>query len=189
MKKERKKIKLEHLYLNEGQLDWLPKNPRQWTQTDIDRTKASLTEDPDFLEDRPVLVVPFDSDFIVFAHNLCTHSAKLLEWKDVPAVIYYPETDDDRLTVKRRAIKDNGSYGSNDYDALANEWDDMPLEDWGLSVWDFSKKKENSSKPTGEMNLGDIDVTYDIQVTCASLEEQIELIKELDNRGYKCKSL
>lgn len=137
MRKESKRLPLKQLELNEGQLGWLPRNPRQWTQTDIDRTKASITEDPDFLEDRPVLVTPSDKEgrFVVFAHNLCTHSAKELAWKDVPAVIYYPESDDDHLTIKRRAIKDNGSYGSNDYDALANEWDDMPLADWGMPSW------------------------------------------------------
>lgn len=137
MRKESKRLPLKQLELNEGQLGWLPRNPRQWTQTDIDRTKASITEDPDFLEDRPVLVTPSDKEgrFVVFAHNLCTHSAKELAWKDIPAVIYYPESDDDHLTIKRRAIKDNGSYGSNDYDILANEWDDMPLADWGMPSW------------------------------------------------------
>ena len=29
-------------------------------------------------------------------------------------------------------IKDNGSFGSWDYDMLANEWDDLPLSDWGV---------------------------------------------------------
>lgn len=43
MKKDPVKvIPLEQLQLNEGQIDWLPRNPRTWTQTDIDRTKRSL---------------------------------------------------------------------------------------------------------------------------------------------------
>lgn len=55
MKKERTEIAVAHLRTNTGQLAWLPSNPRQWTQTDIDRTAASIREDPDFLEDRPLL--------------------------------------------------------------------------------------------------------------------------------------
>ena len=137
MRKQRTTLPLARLQLNEGQLDWLPRNPRQWKKGDIDKTVASLREDPDFLEDRPVLVLPLkgSDDFVVFAHNLCTHSAGKLRWKELPCVVYYPESADDRLTVIRRAIKDNGSYGEWDPDILANEWDDMPLADWGMPSW------------------------------------------------------
>ena len=39
--------------------------------------------------------------------------------------------------MKEIVIKDNGSFGSWDYDTLANEWDG-PLEDWGINIpqWD-----------------------------------------------------
>lgn len=33
MKKTRQNIALNSLEANTGQLDWLPKNPRQWTKT------------------------------------------------------------------------------------------------------------------------------------------------------------
>ena len=138
MKKERKNLPLSILRLNEGQLSWLPANPRTWTQTDIDRTAASIREDPDFLEDRPLLVVPFHAEgyFIVFAGNLRHEGAAQEKLREVPCVVYYPHTEDDFETVKRRAMKDNGSFGSWNYDALANEWSDLPLGDWGVPVWD-----------------------------------------------------
>ena len=189
MRKERTNLELRTIKRNDGQLEWLPRNPRQWTQTDIDNTARSIAEDEDFLEDRPLLVVPNGDEFIVFAGNLRREGAKKQKMKTVPAVVYYPETDEDRLTVKRRAMKDNGSFGAWDYDALANEWDDLPLQDWGVPAWDFQKPKENQEKETGELNMGDLVVSYEIQVTCTSLEEQINLIKELDERGFKCKSL
>ena len=151
MRKERKRLPLSKLELNTGQLGWLPKNPRQWKQLDIDRTKTSITEDPDFLDDRPVLVVPADDagKYVVFAHNLCTHSARELGWKDIPCVIYYPETEEDHYIIKRRTLKDNGSFGSHDYDILADEWDDMPLADWGIDAWEQTEapnKEENTAK-------------------------------------------
>lgn len=31
-------------------------------------------------------------------------------------------------------IKDNSSYGEWDMDALANEWSDLPLEEWGVDI-------------------------------------------------------
>ena len=121
---------------NNGQLSWLPKNPRQWTQTDIDRTVASIEEDTDFLEDRPVLLVPGpkEGQYIAFAGNLRYTAAKKLDLQTVPAVVYHPETDEDFLTVKRRAMKDNGTFGAWDMDELANNWSDLPLPDWGIDV-------------------------------------------------------
>jgi hypothetical protein len=135
MKKQRIKAKIADLILNEGQLDWLPENPRSWTRTDIDRTIESLKRDPDFQEDNPIKVVPFEDKLLVFAGNLRTTGARELKWDSFEAMLYEPETDEDKATIKRRAILDNGSFGSWDYDRLANEWDDLPLEDWGLPAW------------------------------------------------------
>ena len=136
MRKERTNLELRKIKRNDGQLEWLPRNPRQWTQTDIDNTARSIAEDEDFLEDRPLLVTPYGDEFVVFAGNLRREGAKKQKMKTVPAVVYYPETDEDALTVKRRAMKDNGSFGAWDYDALANEWDDLPLQDWGVPAWE-----------------------------------------------------
>ena len=134
-------LKVSSLVQNNGQLGWLPKNPRQWTQTDIDRTAASIREDEDFLEDRPLLVCPgLSGKYVVFGGNLRLTAARSLKLKEVPVVVYCldeggPEQDEIRETIKRRAMKDNGSFGAWDYDALANEWDDLPLADWGVPAW------------------------------------------------------
>lgn len=132
MRKERIKAKVTDLIMNEGQLGWLPTNPRQWTQKDIDLTKASLQNDPDFTEERPVLVVECDGKLLVFAGNLRTTAARALKWEYISAVLYTPENDEDKDTIKRRSILDNGAFGSWDYDMLANEWDDLPLLEWGV---------------------------------------------------------
>ena len=131
-------IALEKLQLNEGQLDWLPKNPRSFTQTDLDRTKRSLDEDADFLQERPLLAVPGpDKTLVVFAGNLRLTAARALGWPGAPVVVYHPEDQIDRETILRRALKDNGSFGSWDTDTLANDWDADPwlLEQWGVPDW------------------------------------------------------
>lgn len=164
-------MKVSQLETNNGQLGWLPKNPRQWTQTDIDRTKASIQEDTDFLEDRPLLVCPgLSGKYVVFGGNLRLTAARSLKLKEVPVVVYCldeggPEQDEIRETIKRRAMKDNGSFGAWDYDALANEWDDLPLQDWGVPSWkeedvdDLTPKEDDNYsrkieapvyEPTGE---------------------------------------
>lgn len=132
------RVAVDRLRINEGQLDWLPKNPRTWTQTDIDRMVRSIEEDPDFAEVRPVLAVPGEGkELIVFAHNLLTRAAQVRGDRDLPVAVFEPETDEDRETIRRLAIKDNGSFGSWDTDLLANEWNADPgqLEGWGVPEW------------------------------------------------------
>ena len=135
------------LQLNEGQLDWMPKNPRQWTQDGVNKAKDSLERDPDFLDDRPLLVVPHDGAFVVYAGNMRLTAARELGVEALPCVSYEPESVEDRDTIKRRAILDNGDFGAWDWDALANEWDDLPLGDWGVPAW---KGAEDDGESVGD---------------------------------------
>ena len=190
MRKERDILKVSQLETNNGQLGWLPKNPRQWTQTDIDRTKASIQEDTDFLEDRPLLVCPgLAGKYVVFGGNLRLTAARSLKLKEVPVVVYCldeggPEQDEIRETIKRRAMKDNGSFGSWDYDALANEWDDLPLQDWGVPAW------EEEKEPAEKKDLSDqIDYEYKLEITCENEAEQEKMYNELKERGFECRIL
>ena len=182
MRKERTNLELRTIKRNDGQLEWLPRNPRQWTQTDIDNTARSIAEDEDFLEDRPLLVTPDGDEYIVFAGNLRREGAKKQKMKTVPAVVYYPETDEDRLTVKRRAMKDNGAYGAWDYDALANEWDDLPLADFGVPVWDTSSdmKLTTEGREGGE-GYGDFVDKFKQKLTtddCYTPPEVYDVVKD-----------
>lgn len=191
MKKERIKAHVSDLVLNEGQISWLPKNPRQWTQTDIDRTKQSLERDSDFHEDRPVLVVRYEDKLLVFGGNLRTTAAKSLRWKTIDAICYTPECEEDKEVIKRRAILDNGSFGEWDVDALANEWDDLPLDDWGV-VADWGEAEENVkaddfgeefSLPSGDKQPFQ-QMTFTLaDMQAAEIKEAIEEVKGLE--AYK----
>lgn len=152
MHKEQKTIALKYIEANTGQLSWLPRNPREWTQSDIDKTAASIREDTDFLEDRPLLLVPYEvrkgkMHYIVFAGNLRREGAMACNLETVPCVIYYATNpDQDFDTIKRRAIKDNGSFGRWDWDELANNWDDHPLTDWGVPSWPQEDQKTDAQR-------------------------------------------
>ena len=148
MRKERCTIKTAKVVQNTGQFERLPRNPRQWTKEDIDKTAKSITEDADFLEDRPVLVIPRGDQYVAFAGNLRLTAAKHVKLPAVPCVVYEPESYEDWDTIKRRAMKDNGSFGAWDFDALANEWDDLPLTDWGVPAWE--KEDEPEAGPSIE---------------------------------------
>lgn len=174
MNKARLNIATSKLVGNSGQLDWLPRNPRTWTLGDVNRTIESITTDPDFLEDRPLLAVPAESGkgerYIVFAGNLRLKACKESNVKTAPVVVYFPETDEDRETVKRRAMLDNGSFGSWDYDALANEWDDLPLVDLGIPAWEPEQDADGfgAGEEGPAATEDDFDETQDeIHVLCA----------------------
>ncbi len=167
MRKERANIPLAAIALNEGQLDWLPKNPRQWTQTDLDRTAASIEEDTDFLEDRPLLVVPDGkAGYVVFAGNLRREGAEKTRLGIVPCVIYTPETDEDHAVVMRRAMKDNGSFGKTDWDEIySSEWAGLPLSDWGVTPTDWKENPKPASEQSPEVTAAP-EEKGDITIIC-----------------------
>lgn len=189
MLKERIKAKVSDLILNEGQLGWLPTNPRQWTQTDIDRTKKSLETDADFQEDKPIMVVRHEDKLLVFAGNLRTTAAKALNWETFDAMLYTPETEEDRATIKRRAILDNGSFGEWDMDMLANEWDDLPLREWGIDMPDWEQKDVQVLEEKEHDDLSaKINALYQICIDCADEQEQEQFYNELKD-NYPCRVL
>ena len=148
------RVAVDRLDLNTGQLGWLPRNPRQWSQRDIDLMRASLAEDPDFPEDRPVLaVLAPDGRLVVFAHNLLVHVVKLDgQVKSVPCVIHEAQDETDQETIRRRALKDNGGFGAWDTDIIADEWDYTPEElvDMGLPDYLFGGAADGSQQPGTE---------------------------------------
>ena len=115
-------IPLTKLLLNKGQISWLPKNPRKWTKSGLERMVASLNEDPDYLEDRPPMVVPYGDKYVVFACNMRVEGEKQRGARsELSCIVYNPVTEEDKEAVKRRATKDNGHFGLWDVDELANE--------------------------------------------------------------------
>lgn len=122
------------LEMNVGQIPELPMNPRQWTRTDIDRLAASIKETPELFEARPLLVVPNNGKYVILGGNLRYEASKALKAKQVPCIVFPASTPVSKL--KEIVIKDNGSFGEWDFDALANEWADLDLAAWGTGVPD-----------------------------------------------------
>lgn len=185
MKKERKLLRVADLQLNEGQLEWMPKNPRQWTQDGVNKAKDSLERDPDFLDDRPLLVVPHDGAFVVYAGNMRLTAARELGVEALPCVSYEPESVEDRDTIKRRAILDNGDFGAWDWDALANEWDDLPLGDWGVPNWGNDDEEE---EPT-DLDAEPRNKPFVLKVTFPTADKMNQFVaayKDVLENDYGC---
>jgi hypothetical protein len=180
---ETKRLKISELEPNLGQIDGLPINPRQWTKTDVDNIAASLKETPELFEARPLIVTPHAGKYIILGGNLRFEGVKKNKDKDAPCIIVPEDTPIGKL--KEIVIKDNSSFGAWDYDALANEWDDLPLQDWGVPAWE-----EEEKEPKEKIDLSDeITTQYKVEIDCGNEEEQEKIYNEMTERGYQCKIL
>lgn len=127
-------LPLDKLEQNTGQIEGLPRNPRTWTLSEINRIAASLKETPELFEARPILVLPKNGKYVIIGGNLRYEGCRKNKDKEVPCFVLPEDTPLEKL--KELVIKDNGSFGAWDWDALANEWDNGRLPDWGVPVWE-----------------------------------------------------
>ena len=135
-----------------------PDNPRVIKDDKFAKLVNSLKELPIMLNKRPVLL---DEDNIIIGGNMRFRAAKEAGMKEVPIEIFTKEdakknniiakeldsSYTDKTYEEQRQemiIKDNVSGGEWNWNTLANEWDNVKLEEWGLNVW-----------TTTEINLDD----------------------------------
>ncbi|MDO6389015.1 ParB/RepB/Spo0J family partition protein [Pontibacter sp. BT731] len=146
---QRDLINIELLEYNEGQIPGVPENPRFIKDEEYAYLLDSIREDPDYIEAREVIVFPFKGKYVAIGGNQRLRGCKELGYTVIPCKLLPPDTPAAKL--KRWAIKDNGSYGQNDWDALGNDWDDLPLKAWGLAVpfgWgEDTQEEEAEQKP------------------------------------------
>ena len=114
-----------------------PNNPRVIKDDKFKKLVQSITDFPQMLELRPIVV---NDDMIVLGGNM---RLKALEHLGIEETYIIKAKD---LTDKQEQefiIKDNVGYGEWDWDQLANEWDVEDLDDWGLDLpLDFVKELE-----------------------------------------------
>ena len=135
--------------VNIKDLKLLEDNPRQISRKELANLASSISEDPDYLRNRPILVNRVDGVLNVYAGNQRVRAAKKLKWKQIPCIV---DDDLDENTVKKRIIKDNRHGGEWDFDILANEWDLNFLLECGFTekelelTLDYSEEKSEKEK-------------------------------------------
>ncbi len=167
---------------NEGQLDGLPKNPREIKKKAFEKLKNDIAAFPEMLGWRCLLVYPLDESgerYIIIGGNMRYRALSELKVSDVPCIVIPRDTPVDRLQAY--TILDNGDFGKWDWDLLGNEWNEQNLNDWGVNV---------PTKGDGEKDLSDrIDLEYKIEIDCGDEATQEELFNYLNEQGYKCRLL
>jgi len=122
------KIEIKTVKLSEIKLN--PDNPRTISKKDMDLLVKSLTEFPDMLNIREIVV---DETMTVLGGNMRLLALQKSGVKEVTAKIVSGLTKDQK---REFVVKDNASFGSWDMDALANVWGDLPLAEWGVDLPD-----------------------------------------------------
>ena len=172
------------LVLNTGQIDGLPQNPRFIRDERFNKLVKSIQDAPEMLDYRTLLVYPFGGKYVVVAGNMRLRACKQIGYKELPCYVLPEETTPAKL--REYAIKDNVSFGSDDFDLLANEWNDVELADWGVEFPSANVEDVNPDDFGDEFSLKDGDKEPFQQMTFTMADEQAELIK---NAIADCKAL
>ncbi|WP_418816022.1 DUF4417 domain-containing protein [Paraprevotella clara] len=145
---QRAKIDIQKVLPNEGQIEGLPRNPRLIKDEKFRKLCRSIQSLPEMTEARDILVYPYQGNYIVIGGNMRLRAYQELGWKEVPCCILPENMPVEKL--RQILIQDNNPFGENDWDALANEWDSIELDEWGFDVWQEPKEEKAKAKSPKE---------------------------------------
>jgi DNA modification methylase len=159
-----------------------PSNPRSITKEAFESLKQSITDFPEMQSVKPLVV----ADGYAIAGNM-----RLLAYKDLGYRELHVLDVSEWSQAKRDEfmIKDNTHYGSWDYDALANEWDTLPLTEWGVAVWDTDVEDVKGLTDEDDVpeapqepitKLGDVWILGEHRVMCgdSTSKEAVEILMD-----------
>lgn len=144
-----------------------PNNPRFIKDKEFEELKKSITNFPDMMSARPIVV---DENWVVLGGNMRFRAVMDLKWTKVPVIMIEGATEQWK---KEFVIKDNVNKGSWDYEMLANEWEIEDLTEWGIAESNFGV-----SAP--EFMMGDEDgmgVQGDLEAAMSAPTSDIKLLQ------------
>jgi hypothetical protein len=145
-------IPVSQLVPNNGQIDGIPKNPRFIRNERFEKLVKSIQDNPEFLGARELIVYKQGEKYIVLCGNMRYRASKELNIDQLPCKVI-PEYFS-LEQIKAIIIKDNISFGNDDFDALANEWDVADLADWGMEYNNYIQDID-----VNNMSEDDLDMT------------------------------
>lgn len=176
-----KLIPTVNIWPNDGQITGLPKNPRTIRDEKFEKLVQSVKDDPEMLNLREILVFPYADAYVAIAGNMRLRACVEAGLKSVPCKIIPSDTPIEKL--KAIVIKDNIGYGDNDWDAIANEWDQQQLVDWGMDLPGFAgdslvddSDDEADSDDVG-VGMGDGEATIIKIVVTVTYKDHVESLK------------
>jgi DNA modification methylase len=170
-------VKLSEIKLN-------PNNPRLIKDDKFKKLVQSIKDFPEMLEIRPIVV---NKDMIILGGNMRYKAAKEAGLKDVPVKV----VDLTEAQQREFLIKDNTSGGEWDWEVLANEWDAVQLEEWGLDVPGFGTEvleaeEDDFAVPDGgsetDIVLGDLFEIGEHRLLCGDSTDSDQVAKLMNGQ-------
>ena len=143
-----------------------PNNPRVLRDDKFQKLKQSITEFPKMLSLRPMVI---DENNVVLGGNMRLRALQELGFTDVEEAWVKRSSDLTEQEKKRFIIADNIAFGEWDWDTLANDWEVVDLEAWGLDIPQFE------NEPSGE------DLTEEEKIKAAGIDKLCRGIIKLLN--------
>ena len=178
-------LPLDEIEVNEGQLEGLPSNPRSITREKMELLKTNITDYPEMLSLRSLLIYPIDdSKYILIGGNMRYRALKELGYTEAPCIIIPKETSIEQL--KAYTIIDNNGFGKWSWDMLANEWDDLQLVEWGVDLPIIPTGEEpNTNGEIGDENNDTEKLTFTLaKEQAAFIKAQLKIAQYNDSDTF-----
>jgi hypothetical protein len=144
-----------------------PNNPRVLKDDKFKKLVQSLKDFPEMANVRPIVV---NTGMIVLGGNMRLRAMQEAGWKKAPVQIVDWSIEKQNEFI----IKDNVGFGEWDWDAIANEWNNEELINWGLDLPGFDL---DADKLGTDFSLPEGDKAPFQQMTFTLADEQAEQIK------------
>jgi DNA modification methylase len=173
-----KQINIYHVKISEVKSN--PNNPRIIKDDKFKKLVKSIQEFPQMLELRPIVV---NTEMIVLGGNMRLKACKEAGLKEVPIIMADELTEEQQ---KEFIVKDNVGFGEWDWDVLANEWDAVQLEEWGLDGFPFEEvteleaEEDNYDEPDNiqvDVVLGDLIEIGEHRLLCGDSTDSDQVAK------------
>jgi DNA modification methylase len=134
-----------------GKIKLNPNNPRLIKDDKFTKLVQSIKDFPEMLEIRPIVV---NDDMVILGGNMRFKACKEAGLKEVPIIKASGLSEEKQ---REFLIKDNVSGGEWDWDMLANQWDELELDAWGLDIPDFAVKELEAEEDDFAVTEGGIE--------------------------------
>jgi hypothetical protein len=154
-----------------------PNNPRVLRDDKFKKLKQSITEFPKMLSLRPMVI---DENNVVLGGNMRLRALQELGFTDVEDAWVKRSSDLTEEEKKRFIIADNVAFGEWDWDTLANDWEVVDLEAWGLEIPFYDEEvKEEQSKEDEDFK------TLELNFNAWDYKNVVARLKQIDSKSLE----
>lgn len=196
--KKKPKQQVEYRALSE--IKPLDNNPRYIKTDDFERLCASVQNNADYFECRPIILSDRTGELVIIAGNQRYKAAQEVGLKEVPTILLHGLTE---AKEKEIVIRDNVQNGKWDYDILASgAWGEVEeLTDWGVEMNFLADTDDfggNEKEPEGQKDetvysrsieapIYQITGSQPDESECVDFSKVNKLIEEIDNSNISNK--